>query len=170
MGGAYLGRGAYTVQVASFQQLNTNCTSPCTHPHIFLLAFLETIPAGPNTWPSFPETKKGSRYCTFPVPPPGSSLLAVQSNRESLKQKLYSPVVTLYPTCTEPKNLRLYPVGLMLHEVVSLCGLTSLVPRLRIDKHIAWADTLTIHSLSLHLKYLLTKGLSYGPVWKMECG
>ena len=78
MGGAYLGRGAYVVQVASFQQLNTNCTSPCTHPRIFLLAFLETIPARPNTWPLFPETIKGLRYCTFSLPTP--ALLYLQYN------------------------------------------------------------------------------------------
>ena len=37
-------------------------------------------------------------------------------------------------------------------------------------KHIAWADTLTIHHLSLRLNYLLTKGLSYGLLWKMGMG
>ena len=68
MEGAYLGRGAYVVQVASFQRLKHNCTSLCTHPRVFLLAFLKTIPAGPNARLSFPETIKGLRYCMFSLP------------------------------------------------------------------------------------------------------
>ena len=50
-------------RVVSFEQLikGTNSTSPCTHPHVFLLAFLETKPC-----PTL-ETIKGSRYSTCPA-------------------------------------------------------------------------------------------------------
>ena len=69
----------YALQVALFQ------------------SHLPEIPARPYTLPLFQKhTPVGELY--VPSPNSGSSLLAVQSNGESLKQKLYSPVVTLYPT------------------------------------------------------------------------
>ena len=53
--------------VASFQHLikgtTCSCTSPCTRPRVFLLAFLETNPC-PTLYST--ETINGSRYCMFP--------------------------------------------------------------------------------------------------------
>ena len=49
-------------EVASFEQLTlgSNCTSPCTRPRMFLLAWKQ-IPAQPYTLPLFPETINGLR-------------------------------------------------------------------------------------------------------------